>query len=58
MISLVTEVTLAFIALAMVPPYALAEFTTLPTWAHSTIVIGVGVLALSLVNYCFDRRMA
>lgn len=58
MISRENKVIVAFIALAVLLLFVLAESTTLPTWAGGAVLIGVGVLAPLLVNNYLDAKRA
>lgn len=56
MVSRENAVIAGFIALALVVLYALLELTSLPTWASSAVVLGVGVIAPLLVNEYLSAR--
>lgn len=47
-----------FVVSAFVLLYVLPKVTTLPTWASSAVIIGVGVIAPLLVNSYLDGTRA
>jgi hypothetical protein len=56
MVSRENTVIVGFIALTLVLLYGLLAVTTLPTWASSAVVLGVGVVAPLLVNEYLSKR--
>ncbi|QLG29217.1 hypothetical protein HUG10_17520 [Halorarum halophilum] len=58
MISRENTVIVAFIALAVLLLFVLAEVTNPPMWAGGAVLISVGVLAPLLVNNYLDAKRA
>jgi len=56
MVSRENKVIMACIGLAVLTLYATAETVTLPPWAHSAILLGIGVIAPLVVNEYLDTK--
>jgi len=56
MVSRENKVIVACIGLAALTLYVTAETVTLPSWAHSAILLGIGVIAPLVINGYLDTK--
>lgn len=56
MVSRENTVIMACISLAVLTLYATAETVTLPPWARSAILLGIGVIAPLVINEYLDTK--